>query len=140
MSQAVICTDQVFIFTASLQFFITLTRKLYIGPTEPLKGLWLKAFRQTMPETDKDEPLQQRPGPSDAPTSEYTFVARVPPSVNPERPPVFEEAMDLHSLSWRSVSVTIMDRSSKKPKLIVDNANGIINAGKRHIFDGVALV
>ncbi|KAK7417016.1 hypothetical protein QQZ08_011774 [Neonectria magnoliae] len=37
---------------------------------------------------------------------------------------------DMDNLTWRGVTVTVEGRVSKKPKTIVDNVDGIIEADK----------
>lgn len=37
----------------------------------------------------------------------------------------------VHNISWRGVNVTVKDRETKQPKLIVDNVEGYVEAGKK---------
>lgn len=36
----------------------------------------------------------------------------------------------VQSISWRNVTVTVKDRETKQPKAIVENVEGIVEAGK----------
>lgn len=36
----------------------------------------------------------------------------------------------VHNITWRSVTVTVKDRQTKQAKAIVDNVEGVVEAGK----------
>lgn len=38
----------------------------------------------------------------------------------------------VHNISWQGVTVTVKDRETKLPKTIVDNVDGIVEAGPFH--------
>ena len=35
----------------------------------------------------------------------------------------------VHNFTWQGVTVTVKDRKTKNPKVILDNINGIVSAG-----------
>jgi hypothetical protein len=52
--------------------------------------------------------------------------------MDPEQRPVAEKYLlntTVKSLTWRSVSVTVKDQETKQQKTIVDNVEGIVEAG-----------
>jgi len=56
------------------------------------------------------------------------------PSVDIESAAVSEAHLrntTVRNLSWRGVTVTVSDRETKLPKVIVDNLEGIVEAGTR---------
>ncbi|KAL6399575.1 hypothetical protein AUP68_18125 [Ilyonectria robusta] len=53
-------------------------------------------------------------------------------TMDPEQRPVAEKHLlntTVKNLTWRGVTVTVKDRETKQPKTIVDNVEGIVEAG-----------
>lgn len=42
----------------------------------------------------------------------------------------------VYNISWHGVNVTVKDRETKQPKMIVDNVDGYVEAGKSHSSPG----
>ena len=49
--------------------------------------------------------------------------------VDPELPYAVDESINLQRLSWRGVSVTVTDRTTKQAKVLIDNVSGLVKAG-----------
>ena len=59
--------------------------------------------------------------------------AKMEPNVDVENAAVAEAHLrntTVRNLSWTGVTVTVKDRDTKLPKVIVDNVEGVIEAGK----------
>jgi hypothetical protein len=55
-------------------------------------------------------------------------------SVDVEQKPVDEAHLQnttVHSFTWQGVRVTVKDRKTKQPKVILDGINGSVKAGTR---------
>lgn len=53
-------------------------------------------------------------------------------SMDSEQRPVAEKHLlntTIKNFTWRNVTVTVKDRETKQPKAIVDNVEGIVEAG-----------
>ncbi|KAF7554653.1 hypothetical protein G7046_g6761 [Stylonectria norvegica] len=67
-------------------------------------------------------------------TSSYRALEANPDfAMDPEQRPVAEKHLQnttVKNITWRGVTVTVKDRESKKPKTIVDNVDGVVDAGE----------
>ncbi|KAJ4324157.1 hypothetical protein N0V84_003990 [Fusarium piperis] len=64
---------------------------------------------------------------------QYYLMDSLEPTMDLEECPVAEKHLlntTVKNLTWRGVTVTVKDRETKKPKTIVDNVEGIVEAGE----------
>lgn len=60
-------------------------------------------------------------------------MANTDHGMDPEQAPVAEKHLlntTVKTLTWRGVTVNVKDRDTKQPKSIVDNVEGIVEAGE----------
>lgn len=71
---------------------------------------------------------------------QYYLMDNLEPTMDLEERPVAEKHLlntTVKNLTWRGVTVTVKDRETKEPKAIVDNVEGIVEAGE---FNSSALI
>ncbi|KAM0436012.1 hypothetical protein ACHAPT_002904 [Fusarium lateritium] len=64
---------------------------------------------------------------------QYYLMENLQPAMDLEERPVAEKHLvntTVKNLTWRGVTVTVKDRETKEPKTIVDNVEGIVEAGE----------
>lgn len=63
---------------------------------------------------------------------QYYLMDNLEPTMDLEECPVAEKHLfntTVKNLTWRGVTVTVKDRETKEPKAIVDNVEGVVEAG-----------
>lgn len=64
---------------------------------------------------------------------QYYLMDNLEPTMDLEERPVAEKHLlntTVKNLTWRGVTVTVKDRETKEPKAIVDNVEGVVEAGE----------
>ncbi|KAI8662548.1 ABC transporter domain-containing protein [Fusarium sp. Ph1] len=64
---------------------------------------------------------------------QYCLMDNIEPTMDLEERPVAEKHLfntTVKHLTWRGVTVTVKDRETKEPKAIVDNVEGVVEAGE----------
>jgi hypothetical protein len=64
---------------------------------------------------------------------QYYLMDNLEPTMDLEERPVAEKHLlntTVKNLTWRGVTVTVKDRETKEPKTIVENVEGIVEAGE----------
>lgn len=64
---------------------------------------------------------------------QYYLMDNLEPTMDLEENPVAEKHLlntTVKNLTWRGVTVTVKDRETKEPKTIVDNVEGVVEAGE----------
>lgn len=72
---------------------------------------------------------------------QYYLMDNLEPNMDLEERPVAEKHLlntTVKNLTWRGVTVTVKDRETKEPKAIVDNVEGVVEAGELTLSPPVA--
>lgn len=69
----------------------------------------------------------------------FSNTAKTESSLKDSQPYDVEQAADAHllnttvrNISWQGVTVSVTDRTTKSPRKIVENVDGVVKAGKLH--------